>query len=827
MQVWKNRNLRFKVRTIAAIAMASVLASNLGPLEAKASDTVISCPGGGSFTVSDNGAGEVFARDEAFSCGGDVVIPEGVTRIGLFQTRNISSIEIPASVRSIDGFAFANSSLATVVIASGSNLTNISGYAFANTRITSFIVPAGVTSIDGDAFSGCASLTSFTFEPGNQLQFIGLDAFRSSGLTSLNLPESVTTIERRAFYEAQSLTSVSFGANSLLTTIGEQAFASTALTSFAVGPRVQSFNFQMVPPNTAVTIDSNNPNLELRGGILFGGAMTKLINYPSSFTASSYVIPSTVTEIATDAFRNARFTSVTIPDSVTTIGWRAFEYSRLESVTIPASVTSFGLQAFLGTSFLRSVTFAPGSALTRLGYRAFQGATNLTSIDLRPLSSLVTIEYMAFVNTGLTSAALPASLESIEQETFMDSGSLTTVTFEANSRLRHIGEGVFRNTSVSSIAIPATPVRSGHTFVGWTNYQNEPLQDVLANVLLGRGTVASWQEIVLPTVTAGSTPDSQVASIPTGLAVAEIPATATLPKVVLSFATTSGTATATVVPIANPAAASATPFMVTNTTKIVDINLTGVTGPVTVCLDGAATDNIFHFTGGAWVALLDRTYVNGQVCGVTTNFSPFAAAEPRALTPVASSGPIGPRLTLASRVAVTTNGQSLALKGVQLSEIFSVKLGGKDIKVIKQTDGELVVELPAGAEGFPTLELKHSSGTLTYYRMIEVIKPYELTRSIKITRFVGSRPTLAGLSALNKVYRADTSVNVMTCVMTVASDASAEQISNAEYLAKETCQRVVRVSNYIKTANIQIKKDGAAGSKPVLVISFDRTLNGK
>jgi uncharacterized repeat protein (TIGR02543 family) len=833
MQVWKNRNLRFKVRTIAAFAMASVLASNLGPLEAKASDTVISCPGGGSFTVSDNGAGEVFARDEAFSCGGNVVIPEGVTRIGLFQTPNISRIEIPASVRSIDGFAFANSSLATVVIAPGSNLGNISGYAFANTRITSFRVPAGVTSVDDDAFSGCASLTSFIFEPGNQLQSIGLYAFRQTGLTSINLPESVTTIANRAFYEAQSLTSVSFGANSLLTTIGEQAFASTALTSFAVGPRVQSFNFQMVPPNTAVTIDSNNPNLELRGGILFGGAMTKLINYPSSFTASSYVIPSTVTEIATDAFRNARFTSVTIPDSVTTIGWRAFEYSMLESVTIPASVTSFGLQAFLGTSSLRSVTFAPGSALTRLGYRAFQGATNLTSIDLRPLSSLVTIEYMAFVNTGLTSAALPASLESIEQETFMDSGSLSTVTFEGSSRLRHIGEGVFRNTSVSSIAIPATPVRPGYTFVGWTNYQNEPLQDVLANVLLGRGTVASWQEIVLPTVTAGSTPDSQVASIPTGLAVAEIPATATLPKVVLSFATTSGTATATVVPIANPAAASATPFMVTNTTKIVDINLTGVTGPVTVCLDGAATDNIFHFTGGAWVALPQRTYVNGQVCGVTTNFSPFAAAEPRALTPVASSaltpvassGPVGPRLTLASRVAVSTNGQSLALKGVQLSEIFSVKLDGKDIKVTKQTDGELVVEVPAGAEGFPTLELKHSSGTLTYYKMIQVIKPYELTRSIKITRFVGSRPTLAGLSALYKVYRADMSVNVLTCVITVASDASGEEVANAESLGKSTCQRVVNYSRQIKNAQIVLKKEGAAGSKPVVEITFDRTLS--
>jgi hypothetical protein len=113
---------------------------------------------------------------------------------------------------------------------------------------------------------------------------------------------------------------------------------------------------------------------------------------------------------------------------------------------------------------------------------------------------------------------------------------------------------------------------------------------------------------------------------------------------------------------------------------------------------------------------------------------------------------------------------------------------------------------------------------MTLYGMIQVAKPYELTRTLKITKFVGSRPTLAGISALYKAYRVDKTANILNCVMTVASDASAEQISNAEYLAKETCQRVVRVSKHIKTANIQIKKDGEVGSKLVLAITFDRTL---
>jgi uncharacterized repeat protein (TIGR02543 family) len=376
-----------------------------------------------------------------------------------------------------------------------------------------------------------------------------------------------------------------------------------------------------------------------------------------------------------------------------------------------------------------------------------------------------------------------------------------------------------------SISAPTPPTRSGFAFDGWAlsrsgtaiTFPYQPTSS--ANITL----YALWEEI--PTITPGSVTDSQVVSIPSGLTAAEVPASGNLPKVSLAFNATSSSAVVTVVPIDNPAAASATPFVVTGTTKIVDIQVSGISGPVTVCLDGTATDEIFHFTGGAWVALPQRTYVNGQVCGVTDSFSPFSAAEPRSLTPVASSGPTGPRLTLASRVAVSTNGQSLTLKGVQLGDIFSVKLGGKDIKVIKQTDGELVIEIPAGAEGFPDLEMKHSSGTLNYYRMIQVIKPYELTRSIKITKFIGSRPTLAGLSALYKVYRAGTTANILNCVVTVASDASADAVAKAESLAKATCQRVVGYSKYIKSANIQLKRDGLPGSKTVLEITFDRTLS--
>jgi streptogramin lyase len=131
----------------------------------------------------------------------------------------------------------------------------------------------------------------------------------------------------------------------------------------------------------------------------------------------------------------------------------------------------------------------------------------------------------------------------------------------------------------------------------------------------------------LTTATPGTAPNSQVATISTGVTGVIIPSTAALPATTLKFGGAVPTAV-TVVPVAtNPAPASATPFTISGSTKIVDIQITGTfNGSATVCLDGNSTDHLFHYVGGKWEELPSRTYANGQVCGVTTSFSPFAAA---------------------------------------------------------------------------------------------------------------------------------------------------------------------------------------------------------
>ena len=762
-----------------------------------------------------------------------------------FTSAQITSLSLPDSLVTLEDAAFRGNPLTEVSF--GSQLTRIGTIAFESSRLTSVSLPASLVTLDSGAFQYNTGLTSVTFGAGSQLTTIGnkvWDSINSAGL-SVALPASVTSIGSKIFGNNASVTIDAANPNytiengvlfnkdrttlisyapwrtdatyvipETVTTLGNEAFMGSRLERMHIPATVLTMGtdvFRGTSRLSEFTFSSNSPLTQIPGRAFQQSALPRI------------EIPARVTVIQAEAFYLSSLEQMTFaPNSVITrISHGVFVGSRLTTFEIPATVQELGEGVFF-RSVMRNLTFAPGSQLRVFGYIAIRDS-EVTSITL-PIAPIRTgYRFTGWSNTENGSLISNPATEALQGRwLYAVWEQLSTVTFNSNSG--SAVEPIIFNQG-DTISAPVAPTRSGHALEGWslTNGGTAitfPIQTTSsANITL----YALWREI--PTITTGSVTNSQVVSIPSGLTAAEVPATSNLPKVSLAFTATSSSAVVTLVPIDNPAAASATPFKVTGTTKIVDIQVSGISGPVTVCMDGDPTDDIFHFTAGAWVALPQRTYVNGQVCGVTTNFSPFAAAEPRALAPAVSSGPVGPRLTLASRVAVTTNGQNLALKGVLLSDIYSVKLGGKDIKVIKQTDGELVVEVPAGAEGFPALELKHASGTLTYFRMIEIIKPYELTRSIKITKFVGSRPTLAGLSALYKVYQADKSVNLLTCVITVASDASGEDIANAESLGKSTCQRVVNYSRQIKNAQTVVKKDGAKGSKPVVEITFDRTLS--
>ena len=138
----------------------------------------------------------------------------------------LTSIEIPASVETIEAAAFKDcSSLTSIEIPA--SVETIKASAFKGcSSLTSIEIPASVETIKASAFKGCSSLATVTFENGSQLKTIE-GGYPSSGtfadctaLTSIEIPASVETIEAAAFKGCSSLATVTFEKGSQLKTIG-------------------------------------------------------------------------------------------------------------------------------------------------------------------------------------------------------------------------------------------------------------------------------------------------------------------------------------------------------------------------------------------------------------------------------------------------------------------------------------------------------------------------------------------------------------------------------------------------------------------------------
>jgi len=169
-----------------SLALALVICLSLLPMTALAADS--------DFVIEDG------ILTKYNGSGGAVVIPNGVTGIGIGAFRwltNITSVTIPDSVTSIGEDAF-----------------------FQCQDLTSVKMGNGIKIIGDAAFDMCKNLTSIIIP--DSVMFIGRLAFRGSGLTSVTIGKSVISIDEAAFWSCYDLTSVIIPES--VTTIGDNAF---------------------------------------------------------------------------------------------------------------------------------------------------------------------------------------------------------------------------------------------------------------------------------------------------------------------------------------------------------------------------------------------------------------------------------------------------------------------------------------------------------------------------------------------------------------------------------------------------------------------------
>lgn len=134
-----------------------------------------------------------------------VVIQDGVTSISnsaFAGYSNLTSAELPASLRSIGAWAFEQSGLKKIHLPEG--LLEIGNSAFVFCKDLSNIkIPGTVNRVSSSAFMHCENLKNIVISPG--VQILENSCFCDTGITQISIPSSVTTMGSNVFHSCRNL----------------------------------------------------------------------------------------------------------------------------------------------------------------------------------------------------------------------------------------------------------------------------------------------------------------------------------------------------------------------------------------------------------------------------------------------------------------------------------------------------------------------------------------------------------------------------------------------------------------------------------------------
>ena len=454
----------------------------------------------------------------------EFALPSGVSSLGegTFDgcTALTSVTQKTLKLTTIGKYAFRNCTAYTNAVLP-TTVKTINDFAFVDSGITSIQIPKTVTSMNGSAFAGCKNLTSVTVADGNTYFKVGTDgAIYSADGTKL------------VYYPVNSASDVADLRNLGIKEIGKYAFAGnlTVKTIYLPDDMVEIADYAFAECTSLVTVIMPD-TLEIIGDHAFEGctALTNLTLPANLKTINTYAfanclaltevtIPETVTALANYVFDGSGITKINLPATLKTIGTYVFRNTaNLGDVVIPTSVYSIGNYAFNGsglTSFTWTGTTDEDNAITmgtymfkeaarlhtvvlpegllKLTSEMFRGAASLKEVTLP--STLTNLAGYAFAGTALETIALPEGLLQIENNAFLDCTSLKSIkvpstvtkidwyafanctalqTIELPEGLTEFGREVFLNcTAMKEITLPESLAKTYYgMFSGWTAEQ--------------------------------------------------------------------------------------------------------------------------------------------------------------------------------------------------------------------------------------------------------------------------------------------------------------------------------------------------------------------
>lgn len=291
---------------------------------------------------------------------------------------SLKKVELPKGLERIENEAFGMTAISSIALPS--TLKHLSG--FSGTKIKSVNVPASVETIDDHCFADCEYLKTVSLH--NGLKKIGDCAFfYCDSLKSLKIPSTVTSIEGDAFVETRITELVlprnlkhldnsksDFGVfpDSLkkLTISKSNKYFSTRngllynkkLTKFLYYPNRRGLK-KLVFPKTVTSIRGNAFSGADLKKVVVGGRMKRVGKYAFAHSDIDIVVFGKGLRILDSySFYFAQVRKIVLPNTVKKIEKAACRASSLRVINIPKSVRSIGAEAFFGAD-LGKVTIYP------------------------------------------------------------------------------------------------------------------------------------------------------------------------------------------------------------------------------------------------------------------------------------------------------------------------------------------------------------------------------------------------------------------------------------------------------------------------------------
>ncbi|MBQ7117656.1 MAG: leucine-rich repeat domain-containing protein, partial [Clostridia bacterium] len=334
-----------------------------------------------------------------------VVLPDTLTEIGeeaFYECENLESVSFGDSLEHIYEGAFeACESLGNFTLPD--SLLTIGEWAFSgNYAMTEVTIPDKVREIHLGTFSYCEALAEVNI--GSGVEVIGQEAFENIAATEFIIPDNVKSLGNHLFYGSEKLETVVIGDG--LTQAGDWMFNEcynlknvtlgdglTELSDkfFKIYDHVDDtkdkwIKLERLDTGDGITalptevLDKNTLKEIVIGEGITSVADNQFANYSKLEKA---VLNDNITSIGNNAFyRCSNLNELKMPEKLETIGNNAFAYCPLlPEIIIPEKVASVGDNAFSGCTSAETVTFE-GAAVKALGSYAFGGCSSITSITV-------------------------------------------------------------------------------------------------------------------------------------------------------------------------------------------------------------------------------------------------------------------------------------------------------------------------------------------------------------------------------------------------------------------------------------------------------------